>query len=1043
MASYFSDLFGLTGSLSTPMLILASVALIGGWVVLHWRVPVARRSTRIARFAIGTCVGTVALLLAFRSLERFLVLAASADLPWIVFGGALAIEGVAALYRLERQSAPAPIRRWTGICRVLAVASVLIMLLEPTFSKETTLIDERVVAVLVDDSLSMDLVDAQATESEKLDLADLFLPGRIDGRFSAMAVGQALDEVRRRLDIEAAWLDRLSAGSGDARRDASERLETFRAAMREASSVMQSQRDTLRQAMSTRDLSVDDAQSLEAALAGFEQNAVDVLGQVQETAASTNVDSLTESSEALSRQIDRVALAVADFNEQVGLFQAAFDRSDYTALADDLRRKVDAATAKSRREVAAATLDGVDGNQEGLVKSLQEKYVVQFYQFAGEAVAAAATQRNDAVLSVAERGTTDFATVLEKVQADVERNKLSGIVLLSDGRHNAKQSFLTAARQPETRAAGVNSVMIGSTAVATDAAIRSVVAPAQVQANDRFVLGVELKLDGLSGRSAKIELVRDGETVDEQTVTVPSRSFQTRVELGATPTEPGLMGYQVRIEPLEGEVVTENNSRDVFVRVTDDPTRLFIIEERPRWEFRYLRRLFAERDKSVRLQHLLLEPDGIAGAAERPVVHASSARPQGESEATAYPASLQEWMRFDAVILGDVAPERLGAETIAALRSFVADRGGRLIIIAGQNHMPWAYGSSPLAELIPVEFESNRSLASAREPGLLARLTGDGEQHLITRFDDDPAENRTVWEGLPELWLRYPVQGTKPNATVLAFAMPLEEPPLFRQTSDVPEEAERLGNERQAFTRENALITVLPYGAGQVLMLNFDGTWRWRYRDGDKRHHRFWAQVMNWATTEKLAAGNEFARLGTTQDVYEPGETIQVRARLTDLANAPFTTEGASIDVIHNNAVIARKKLAPAPGVPGMYAAEIEPQSAEGVYRIALSVDDDSAPEVAAAANEVATEFVVAPVQSLEKIELSADRAALDQLAEATGGVVVAPRDAASLLEHLGPASQPVVEEDRYPLWHSWPLLAMITCLLTSEWILRKKTGLP
>lgn len=1043
MAAYFSDLFSLTGSLSTPMLILASVVLVVGWVLLHWRVPVTRRSTRIARFAFGTCLGAVALLLVFRSLERFLVLAAAADLPWIVFGGALAIEGVAALYRLERQAAPENIRRWTGICRVLAVTSVLVMLLEPTFSKETTLIDERVVAVLVDDSLSMDLVDVQATESEKLDLADLFLPGRIDGRFPAEPVRQSLDEVRRRLDREIAWLDQLSTGSGDEQGALTERLVAFQTALREASSVVQSQHETLHQALAVRKLSEGEAQNLQSAIAALKENALDVLGQVQDTAARTEVASLPDNAQSLAQQLARAATAVAECGEQMVLFQTSFDRADYNALAKELRQEVDAVSAKSRRDVAAATLDGVDGEQKGLVESLQDKYVVQFYQFAGEAVAAADSQRHDSVLPIAERGATDFATVLEKVQADVEQNKLSGIVLLSDGRHNAKQSFLTAARQPETRAAGVYSIMIGSTALATDAAILSVAAPAQVQANDRFVLGVELKLDGFSGRSAKIELVRDGDTVDEQTVPVPSRSFQTRVELGDTPTEPGLIGYQIRIEPLDGEAEIENNIRDVYVRVTDDPTRLLIIEERPRWEFRYLRRLFAERDKSVRLQHLLLEPDGIAGAAERPVVPASSSRPQGESEATAYPASLQEWLQFDAVIVGDVAPQRLGADTIAALRTFVADRGGRLIIIAGQNHMPWAYGDSPLAELIPVEFESNRSLASAREPGLLARLTGEGEQHLITRFDDDPAENRTVWESLPELWLRYPVQGTKPNATVLAFAMPLDEPQLFRQTSDVPEEAERLANQRQAFARENALITVLPYGAGQVLMLNFDGTWRWRYRNGDKRHHRFWAQVMNWATTEKLAAGNETARLGTTQDVYEPEETIEVRARLTDSANAPFMTEGASIDVIHGNGVIARKKLKPASGAPGMYEAQIEPQAAEGIYRIVLQVDDESAPLVAAAANEVATEFVVAPVQSVEKIELSADRAALEQLAKASGGVVVAPRDAASLLERLGPTSQPIVEEDRYPLWHSWPLLAMIACLLTSEWILRKKTGLP
>ena len=35
-----------------------------------------------------------------------------------------------------------------------------------------------------------------------------------------------------------------------------------------------------------------------------------------------------------------------------------------------------------------------------------------------------------------------------------------------------------------------------------------------------------------------------------------------------------------------------------------------------------------------------------------------------------------------------------------------------------------------------------------------------------------------------------------------------------------------------------------------------------------------------------------------------------------------------------------------------------------------------------------------------------------------------------------------IVEENRFPLWHSWPLFLILMGLVATEWIIRKKVGL-
>ena len=119
--------------------------------------------------------------------------------------------------------------------------------------------------------------------------------------------------------------------------------------------------------------------------------------------------------------------------------------------------------------------------------------------------------------------------------------------------------------------------------------------------------------------------------------------------------------------------------------MAEDQVNLLFVEGRPRWEFRYLKNLFSGRDKTVRLQYVLLEPDKLEGVPALKKIEASASRPDGEIEATALPKDEAEWMKFDVIILGDVAPKYLKPEELKILERFVKDRSGTLIVISGPN----------------------------------------------------------------------------------------------------------------------------------------------------------------------------------------------------------------------------------------------------------------------------------------------------------------------------------------------------------------------
>jgi len=66
----------------------------------------------------------------------------------------------------------------------------------------------------------------------------------------------------------------------------------------------------------------------------------------------------------------------------------------------------------------------------------------------------------------------------------------------------------------------------------------------------------------------------------------------------------------------------------------------------------------------------------------------------------------------------------------------------------------------------------------------------------------------------------------------------------------------------------------------------------------------------------------------------------------------------------------------------------------------------------------------------------------LESLARETGGRVVSPADAASLVRTLPNRSIRTENPIRDPLWNSPAALAMLMVLLSAEWIIRRSARL-
>ena len=1054
-------------SIPTFALWIASALAFFLWIRLRsWKPSAPNRWERAIPPIARGMLCFVALVFLSQALQRHLIFATNWPIWVMLLAGAVSAETVLALYAFECRILP---RRESIILpglRALLVILVAFALCQPVKVFEISRKIDRYVAVAIDNSASMGIPCSDMGTGEKIRLAEYLSILKAKRPFRSEDAVAVLDRIRQET---AAQTDGITAISQTSKFPDEKNIAEIRSILKAARNLrsdVAAQREKTNELLSLKTPVLGEPVKAKINLIIGRMNSEVVnLHDERIKLLETAVQAYGKKNDEIrispnySRMIELGRLSMASLQgieKETSALGDEIDAALFSSLPEGGKADVEAISKLKRADLAEKILStpqpaGKDKEKTGsLMQKISDKYGVKAYDFA-----IAPSEIDPAKLKTGGSDTkagkkpdsasmgTNMASVFAKSLSDIPPGQLAGILLLSDGRHNGSDSIESIAARLGEAKIPVCSISFGAgPRPLKDAAVLSVEVPDSLYLDDTFNANVNVKLTGLSGQKICLKLSDGANLVTSREIDVKSDYMRDKISLTDKPKTAGYHSYKVAIDPVEGELVMENNQRAVPVNVTDDCIKVLYVEGSPRWEFRYLKNLFVSRDRSVRLQYVLLRPDRIENQQGRAPVAASASRAIDDAEATLLPATEGEWMKFDVIVLGDVDAGSIGKDGIGFIKKFVAERAGTLILVAGSAKMPNSYFDTPLAELIPVNFKPV-SAPFIKAPGESYRiaLTQEGEEHIIMQLSPSPAENLKIWNGIPPFYWRYPIVTAKPGAAVLAFAMPFDPPSFLKSSSSSEVSSEELLRKRRQFELENALVICQNYALGKVAMLTFDETWRLRYRNGDIYHHKFWGQLLRWATADKIMFGAACVRLAPEKSRYSPDEDIKVRAKITQRDFTPVTDANTSVRVLKGGTEVARNRLHYEPGSPGIYSGGVGTLP-EGDYRLELVCDNLPA-GLETDAGSVHAEFGVSAALPDELAELAADTGTLNRIAAVTGGAVFEPSMAPTALEKFGPPSLIQTESRQISVWNSWPFLMMLIALAVIEWLLRKKVNLP
>ena len=613
-----------------------------------------------------------------------------------------------------------------------------------------------------------------------------------------------------------------------------------------------------------------------------------------------------------------------------------------------------------------------------------------------------------------------------------DSNRVSAIVLLSEGQHNGEENPVELAEKAASLGIPIFTVGIGDPNPPRNLKISEVYVRNKAYPNEPFEVesvlqtsrrnatglppqvSVTLNEQRINPTSGALENPR---VVKVRQIEVPEDGGRVRVDFDHVNNNPGKYVYTVAVEEMENETNLEDNQlTSSQLEVVDEKVKVLLVAGLPSWDYQQVNRLLL-RDQTISLTCWLQSMD--------------QSRPQeGNEPISQLPRNMEELGKYNVVIMMDPNPAEFDASWTQLLKDFCKYKAGGVLFMAGPQYSGEFLTLNRLEgfrDLLPVKFGDNEFIDSTQA---IASAAGDDSgtmlvvnhnlDHPVMSFKANPQESSEIWNLMPGISWSFPSQSAKPTARVLI---------------------ER-GDQISADGNQPLLVSGR-YGAGSVLFFGFQGTWKWRPLGLQAQYFdRFWIQVVRFLIETRSLQGSRRGFLDREKSEYELGQRVTLVARVLDTQFQPSIEPMLEAIVSSDDGLTERVELKLLPQQQGRYEGSFEarrPGNYEATIDLGQSFESENPDEKLI---DPVTFRVVTP--SAETGSYWLNQPLMAEIAEKSGGKYL-PLDQIESLPELLPTK---IERAEFnsppkPLWDAsqflrWFVFLLPAILLSAEWILRK-----
>lgn len=686
-----------------------------------------------------------------------------------------------------------------------------------------------------------------------------------------------------------------------------------------------------------------------------------------------------EQPEETRRRIDRVQAAAR-------ALQSANDEQLYKSN-PAVRSACDVLAKSSRLDLAkAALLDARSGVVAKL--GIRDPIIGLAIDRGLSSITLSSNGRPEQTLPLkAEANESDLAGAVGAAINGLANHPVRAVVLFSDGRQVGGRGDVTSAVRPSgvpvftvgVAAERTPDVCISNVSLSANSAFAGETLEGEADVTDDGGIKppLDLRVSSSVGQSIERLLPRTRRDGREH-----GREWSANFAVTINPKDGGAAERLVfSVPPVPGEATTANNQIERWIKVSSAQLKVAVCTAAPTWDFQYLQSSMARRPW-VRLTTQVLDP--------------------GRPRLGLTPGQILDQ---DMLVLSDVPVTALDVNQWDAVGSLITNRGGSVLLLAGTTFDVADYAHQPIARAL-LPFHDVRPIWKqwpGEQPSFHFLPTPLGEREALRLGGG--LDDARHWQELPGAFrfLQIPDTSLYPDVRPLLL------------------ESEGGG----------AVLTERRIGAGRVLFLGMNETWRWRLKGAERDADRFWRQLVRHAGGEPYAVTRGAISLDLDKVATRPGEAVHIRARIRQAL--PPKQTGYPLEILQAGKLLSTRRLSSSGG--GHFSGDLA-DLPQGDYQLQLRGPS------ADPASEVRVPLHVAESDEAEMRDVSGDREMLMRIARSSGGQFLPIEQVDRLPDRIAALHETESQFARHPAWNSPLFFGFVLACFSAEWALRKRLGL-
>ncbi len=174
--------------------------------------------------------------------------------------------------------------------------------------------------------------------------------------------------------------------------------------------------------------------------------------------------------------------------------------------------------------------------------------------------------------------TSDYSEFLAFIKQNYSGLNVGAILLSGDGIFNQGIDPVYAASDIKSP---IFTIALGDTIQSRDIKIDDVRHNSIVYTGDIFPVEVSIAANKLTGKKTNLRLFENNKEISHRKIDIKSDNFRETINLSIKSSVAGKHRYSLIVESLEGELITKNNRKDIFIDIQDSRLKILVLANGP------------------------------------------------------------------------------------------------------------------------------------------------------------------------------------------------------------------------------------------------------------------------------------------------------------------------------------------------------------------------------------------------------------------------------------------------------------------------------